>query len=149
MADSGDHRVIVNVPTPATWYFQFWRGDPPQIIHQQVASRARPGADDVSIQRLGKWGQPFESILTSHWANYIQALTAKAFYFQIPGLEKCDIVYNNVNFGMSFGVQYYVESVRFLSARANILLKGPGYQFIGGTELITAWTFQPVIKPTA
>lgn len=132
-----------------SYQFQFWRGDPPQLPHQQAATRARPGADDVALQKLGFWGRQFQCQLTAHFSGFLTAMGSHRLYYNLPGSSAVTVQYNHVNFFSMYGVKYFVNSVQVEAVNANLLLMGPGYVFPGGTEVITRWVMTPVNPTTS
>lgn len=138
------HRIIGSYNSePVVLNFEFWRGEPPQILHERTAVHTRPGADGIAAQKLGSWGRPFTAQLVSHWPFYQAAMAILPSYFGLQS-NTLNVVYNLVDFRITFGVRHLALDVSFVNAQSNVLLMGPDYIYPNGCELTTEWTLIPV-----
>jgi hypothetical protein len=122
--------------------FEFWDGPPPPIPTTKVLASTRPGVNGVSTHLLGRWAEPFEVTLTSHWASQLAATAGHASMKNLIGADPCYVKYNNLNWTMLHGVFYNVRSIEILDIRSAICLMGPGYVLPGGAALITRYVMQ-------
>jgi hypothetical protein len=123
--------------------FEFWKGDPPQLMERDVEVQTRAGANGHALMYTGRHGGPFRASLTSDWATYAAAIAVVALYKNLIGAGPQNVVYNGVRFAQSFRHRYSVLSVELSSCERHVQLLGPGYQFAGGARLVTEWTLIP------
>jgi len=125
--------------------FEHWEGPPPRIAQQHSVTRNRPGAQGVALQLLGKWGDPFEVMLTSHWAS--TAAAADAFYLMnsVVGTGWLMVKYANMNYSAAYSTGYHAVMIEQVDLRMAALLIGPGYAYTNGGVLVTRWTLQPEV----
>jgi len=122
--------------------FEFWEGPPPTIPQQHVIGHNRAGANDVALQIIGVWGDPFEVTLTSHWSSV--AAAAAGFYAMnsIVGTGWVYVKYANLNYTGLFGVGYHVQKADQVSLYTATLV-GPGYVYANGGVLQTRFVLVP------
>jgi hypothetical protein len=122
--------------------FEFWDGPPPPLPTEKVVASTRPGVNGVSIHRMGRWADPFEVTLTSHWASQLAAAAGHSLMRNLIGAGGTYVKYNNLNWTMLHGVYYNIHSIEILDIRSAICLMGPGYVLAGGAALVTRFVMQ-------
>lgn len=127
--------------------FQLWDGPPPLFVQQQVTSHTRPGVEGVSQQNVGKWARQFEAVVTAHYVNYTTAVNAYFSLAAMPGDDPQIVIYNDINYWLTYGHLYTVDNVEPIRIRAAALLTGPGYFFYSGGEMVARLLMTPVVPP--
>lgn len=124
--------------------FEFWRGEQPTRISEQVQRFERVGARGVAHRLVGKRGRSFQAELVSWhptWASAREILTG---YIDLIGVDPVQVVKDDYDLLEHEGVRFVIEDVREISCQANVLLHGGGKTYAGGVELVTRWTMTPV-----
>lgn len=112
--------------------FALWEGEPPSLPIQHVARFTRPGVNGVGMQHAGFWGDPFDAVLTSYFANFNLAVVASAQYRNLVGAGVVPIMYNFVQYLPVFGVVATVDYYQSIEVKAGTIV-GPGFFFpMGG-----------------
>lgn len=127
-----------------TWNFEFWRGTPPPLPQYQISQHTRPGINGIGEQRVGRWHAPISATLVSHWSSYVNAMAVIDNYVALTGSGLVVVSYNSINWFGAYGIKFLVDGVEFVDCQARVRLIGPGYDYLGGAELITQWTLTPV-----
>lgn len=91
--------------------FEHWQGPPPTIPQQHVIGHNRAGANDVALQLMGTWGDPFEVTLTSHWASLAAASAGFYLMNQIVGTGYVAVKYAGLNYTGLYATGYHVQKV--------------------------------------
>lgn len=128
-----------------TYTFEFWQGEQPQILAQQVAELSRAGADGTAHRKLGTRGRPFTAELVSHHSSYSGARTAHAAMVAFVG-KVVDITHEGRNLNSVDGVSFVVEAVELAECQTCVVLTGPSYAYPGGARLVTRWTLVAIDK---
>ena len=123
--------------------FEHWQGPPPRVIQQHSVAHNRAGASGVALQLVGRWGDPFEVTLTSHYASSYAAAAAFAVMNATVGTGWLAVKYANLNYTGLFSVGYHATMIEQVDLRVSALLIGTGYAYTNGGVLITRWTLQP------
>lgn len=123
--------------------FEHWEGPPPRIPQQHSIAHTRPGANGVALQLLGKWGDPFEVQVTSHYATLLDATAAFYIMSASVGTGWLAVKYANLNYTGLYSTGYHAMMVEQVDLRAAAVLIGPGYAYTNGAVLVTRWTLQP------
>jgi hypothetical protein len=123
--------------------FEFWQGPPPPIPSQKVVVSHRPGVSGTAHQLLGTWGDTFDVAVTSHWATFLDAMSAHNLMTLIIGTGGVPIKFNNINWTSMYGVLYHVEAVEMIDLHAAIWLIGPGYSYANGASMTTRISLTP------
>lgn len=123
--------------------FEFWRSGPPQLVHEQVVTHTRPGADGIGQTKLGQWGRPFSAELDADFATYGEAMAVYGLLTQIVGTGPVPLKYNQINYMNTFGHLYLVDGVQLIRCKRMNRLIGPGYDFIGGSRLTVSIQLTP------
>jgi len=137
------HRISTPIVPGGPLNFEFWNGEQPPVIHEQVVSFTKPGANGVGQQKVGRHHPAIQSTLTSIWPDYANAIAALAVYRQVPGSGLCDVVYNFVSWS-AFSIGFYVDAVELVECQRRPLWVGPDFTYYGAGELVTRWTLTPV-----
>ena len=137
------HRIATPIAVGAPLNFEFWNGEPPPIIHEQIVNFTKPGADGVGEQKIGRHHRPIEAVLTSIWQDYATAMGALAAYRQVPGAGVCGITHNFLDWS-AYNIGFYIDAVEFVDCQARPLWQGPDFTYYGAGELVTRWTLTPV-----
>ena len=123
--------------------FALWLSAPPPIMGQQTVEHVQPGQDGVTQQRVGLWGTPFDAVVASHFATGAQAQTAALQYSGLQGSGPVAVVWNGVPY-VQYGQMFLVSSFTLLQMRVMPRLLGPGYDFVGGTEVVSRFRMIPI-----
>lgn len=123
--------------------FEYWDGPPPPVPTTKVEAQSRPGANGVSHTLLGKWGEPFEVVLTSFHANVANAQARYAQLLSIIGTSPSYIIWEGVLWSGEFGVMYNIENVELLQIQAAQYLAGPNISYSDGAKLVVRVTMTP------
>ncbi len=122
---------------------EFWRSGPPQLVHEQVQTHTRPGADGIGQTKLGQWGRPFSSTIEMHFSSFANALLGYGNFTLIVGTGPVQVKYGQVNYLATFGHMYLVDTASLESCSAHPRLKGPGYDYIGGGRVVLTIQMTP------
>jgi len=123
--------------------FEFWQGPAPALPQNKTVAHHRPGADDVALQLLGSWADPFSVVLTSHHASLAAAVETYNLMRAVVGTGWLPVKYADLNYTGLFSVGYHALAVEQLHTHTSVLLIGPGYSYSSGGVLITRWDLQP------
>ena len=123
--------------------FEHWQGPPPGLPQEHVISHNRAGADGVAMQLMGKWGDRFEVLLTSHWASGILASAASAAMMSMCGAGWYPVKYATLNYTGLYGVGYHVIQIEHVDIHVAGILIGPGYAYSNGGVLVSRYTLHP------
>lgn len=129
----------------STYYFEFWSGDQPQQLAEQVQSFARAGAVGVAHRTLGIRGKTFQPVLESHHSSYSSARTVHNAMLALIGTV-VDVVHEGINLNTAYGVSFVVESLELVECQACVRLIGPSYNYPAGARLTTRWTLTAIDK---
>lgn len=123
-----------------------WRGQPPPLVQEQVASATRAGADGVTMQRLGIWSPPFEVEIVSHYASYLAAIRDAARLYAVRR-QLLPLKYETLDYAALFKHLYSLDAVELVSCKTMIRLLGPGYNYPAGGELVMRLRMTPHFVP--
>ncbi len=124
--------------------FEFWRGESPTRIAEQMQRFERVGSAGVSHRLVGSRGRSFQAELVSWHPSWSDARDAVTDYVDLIGVDPVQVWKDGVDLVEQDGARFVIEDVRELSCQANVLLHGGGKTYAGGVELITRWTMTPV-----
>lgn len=116
--------------------FALWRtSPPPPVLYQRVALHVRPGADGLTAQKIGTWGQPFEAVVVAHFATTAEALAAQAAYAQLPDAGPLAVIWDGVPY-TNYGQLFICSDVMVQQIQVVPRLIGPGYDYLPGVEVV-------------
>jgi hypothetical protein len=121
-----------------------WDGPRPAFVTEHPVEFRKPGQDGISAQLQGVNGDPFQVQLTAVFPNEAQCRTAEHGYRDLIGAAPQVLVYENVNYSVVYNHRYFVHGVQIVSAKRMPRLIGPTWDYLGGWQLISAWTLIPV-----
>ena len=125
--------------------FEHWEGPPPALPEQHVMEHHRAGAAGVALHVLGKWGDTFETVLTSHWSTGAKASLQSHLMLDMVGAGWYPLQYATINYTGIYGVGYHVVNIQHLDIHVASILIGPGYAFTNGGVLVSRFTLTPEI----
>ncbi len=125
------------------YQFTLWLSEPPPIMGQQTVEHVQPGQDGVTQQRIGLWGTPFDAVVASHFAAGADAQAAVLQYSTLRGAGPVAVVWNSVPY-VQYGQMFLVSSFDLVRMQIMPRLTGPGYDFIGGTEVVSRFRMIPI-----
>ena len=123
--------------------FVSWQGPAPAIAQEHVIARNRAGADGVSLQLLGEWGEPFEVTCTSHHTSMLAAIDAYRLMVNVVGTGWLYVKYGSINYTNLYQTGYHATKCDQVSLNTAVLIAGPGYNYTNGGILVTRWMLQP------
>jgi len=123
--------------------FEYWDGPPPSVPSKKMLSYNRAGAVNVSLQYVGKWSDPFEVTLTSHYSSLTNAVAGYNLMLQVIATGWLAVKYADQNYTGLFSVGYHALDIQQTDLRKAAYLIGPGYAYANGGRLVTRWTLQP------
>lgn len=127
--------------------FEFWEGDAPTQIKQQVARFTRAGVDDPSHKLLGKRGEPFTCQLTSWHETREDARDALHEYAELIGADAVEIRKDDEDLLETEQVRFLVLNVVEVQCKTNVRLFSSAREidYPEGVALVTSWTLCPIV----
>jgi hypothetical protein len=114
---------------------------PPELVMEQLATHTRPGANGVTIHRLGIWAQPFQITSRAGAASLAEAYNFYNAYLALVGAAPVGITWARLPFDLTFH-RFYVTSVKL--QRCDTILFGFGPDGAYFAEVDCVWTLQPI-----
>jgi hypothetical protein len=115
---------------------------PPELLQQQVVTRARPGVDGVMLQRTGRRGRAFQIVSVVDAGTLEQAMTIYWEYTTIVGGSRVAVTWADQAL-INAGVLFYVTQIS--EPRMRRIVRGHGgLNGISYARLECTWTLQPV-----
>ena len=124
--------------------FVRWEGPRPQLTKQHVQTFTKTGVNGVSQLALGVHGDPFDVTLISVFETEILARTAENLYRTLIGAGTQTLVYEGVNYTISYATAYLVEDVVVEAMKRLPLIVGPGYAYASGWRVTSRWRMRAV-----
>lgn len=115
---------------------------PPELLLEQVVTRARPGVNGVMLQRVGRRGKPFQVVSVVDAGTLGQAADLYYAYSLLVGENAVSVVWADVPF-INAGVLYFVTEIS--EPRMRRIVRGHGgLNGVSYARLECTWTLQPV-----
>lgn len=115
---------------------------PPELLQEQVVTRARPGVDGVMLQRTGRRGRAFQVVSVVDAGTLTQAITIYNQYHALVGANSVAVTWADQAL-VNFGILYYVTQIS--EPRMRRIVRGHGgLNGVSYARLECTWTLQPV-----
>lgn len=126
--------------------FEFvrWQGVPPPLVKQHVVPFNKIGLPGVGAIKTGNHGDPFDVTLSAVFANKANAILVEESYRDLIGASPATVVYDNLDYFLTYFHSFLVVNVETISIKAHPLLLGPGYSYPGGTMVRSHWQMIPI-----
>lgn len=124
--------------------FEFWRGDAPPQLKQELQQFSRAGVNGQSHKTLGERAPQFTCELVSWHETREDARDALHEYAALIGADPVTVTKDGEALLESESVRFVVLDVVETRCKTNVRLIGPGKDYANGVELVTRWTMTPV-----
>jgi hypothetical protein len=124
--------------------FEFWRGEAPTQLKQEVQQFSRAGVDGHSHRILGERAPSFTCELVSWHVDRDSARDALRDYTALIGGDPVQVTKDGEDLLESESVRFVIIDVVETACKTNVRLVGPGKDYASGVELVTRWTMTPV-----
>jgi len=124
--------------------FEFWRGDAPSQLKQEVQQFSRAGVNGQTHKTLGERAPSFTCELVSWHADREDARDALHGYVELIGADPVQVTKDGEDLLETESVRFVVLDVSETRCKTNIRLIGPGKDYANGVELVTRWTMTPI-----
>ena len=124
---------------------EFWRGEPPALVQNQVTHHTRPGVDGVGMQNVGLWHPPTEAVVEIVYQTFAQADVGYNALRLLPGQGHVHVKWNNIDYQAAYGHRYFVTGVEKVRVKSVVRAQGPTYSYAPATWLVARVQLQPVV----